>query len=480
MVWLFFKLKEMGDCIEDLIDCDNKTIFWEQLFRLLVTEDTNDKPAIRVCTDGGGGGAVTLPIGNFVFVNPLGNDLTGVREDFHLPFQTLSSALNTAVSGDTIYVYGGTYNEANPLYKAGVNWHFIGQPILNLSAPVVWTDAPAGLSQDFINISGDAVVNHIGLGAVVDVTKTDTVVNINFKSVTSLAYATLRLSNGSGVINVSEKIECTLINHTIYLDGNSSYTINAEEVFNSASSGITSCVYVKNNANVYTGLTIINARLIQCDGLFSAVRLDYGGNTGKVKINVSDKIVWTNLLGGTYPQTNNTVINMGGNLVVNGDIDGGNGLAINMSTATYDKSVEHNGDAYNNGNLPLIGFGDFDIAFWLSNKATTKLNGSYTSSNDKVVTHKGTTSKIIINGEILSTYGGGGNNYGLYLESDANVTLLDNVKIVSDNSGTPFGIGAGGLRDIKIVHNVSSNVNTDANITNLITGTNYIFDTDIE
>ena len=67
------------------------------------------------------------------------------------------------------------------------------------------------------------------------------------------------------------------------------------------------------------------------------------------------------------------------------------------------------------------------------------------------------------------------------MESDANVTLLNNVKIVSDLAATnPFGIGAAAARDIKIVHNVSSNVDTDANITNLITGTTYVYDTDIE
>ena len=47
-------------------------------------------------------------------------------------------------------------------------------------------------------------------------------------------------------------------------------------------------------------------------------------------------------------------------------------------------------------------------------------------------------------------------------------------------AATPNGIGAGAARDIKIIHGVSSNAGPDGNITNLITGTTYVVDTDIE
>ena len=92
----------MPDCIDPFIDCeqDKKPINWEQLFRLLVTIDTNSNPALRTCGQGGGGGGLTsLPLGNFVFVNPLGNDATGLRERFDLPFLTLNAAKIAAQAG---------------------------------------------------------------------------------------------------------------------------------------------------------------------------------------------------------------------------------------------------------------------------------------------------------------------------------------------------------------------------------------------
>jgi len=467
-------------CETDFIDCNNDELGWEQLFRLLIAELPSGQPAVRVCDSGGGGGATALPIGNFVFVNPLGNDGTGAREDFHLPFLTLNGAKNSALAGDTIFVYGGTYNEANTLHKGGVKWHFIGQPVLNLSAPIVWTDSGA-FGQQFIEIEGNAIVNHIGLGSVLDVVNTNTVVNVTFKSVTSLAYASLRLQNGSGIININGRIECTLTNHTIYLDGNASFTINAEEIFNSATSGITSCIYVKNNANIFTGLTVINSRLVQCDALFSAIRLDYGANTGTVVVNVSDKVHWTNLLGGTYPQTNNAVIVMGGNLEVNGNIDGGNGHAIQMSTATHDKSLTHNGNATNNGNLPLVGHGQFDIAFWLSNKATIKLNGIYSSSNPDTVTHGGTTSKLTVDGRVENSSTDVGTTTGVILENSAGTTIFESCVIVMDlGAGTPECVGSLVASNIKIFHSLGSNANANVNITNQITGTSLIVDTDFE
>ena len=106
----FFIKQNTMPCEDDYIECDNKQLGMNQLLNLLLTTLASGDPAIRVCDAGGTPGTVALPVGNFVFVNPLGNDGTGVREDFHLPFLTLNAAKNAAIAGDTIYVYGGTYN----------------------------------------------------------------------------------------------------------------------------------------------------------------------------------------------------------------------------------------------------------------------------------------------------------------------------------------------------------------------------------
>jgi len=66
----------MADCTEDYIDCDNKQINLEQLIRMLVSQDANLLPALRVCGDSGGGGgglnlAGTLSLGNLTGSNDI-------------------------------------------------------------------------------------------------------------------------------------------------------------------------------------------------------------------------------------------------------------------------------------------------------------------------------------------------------------------------------------------------------------------------
>src|SRR5687767_2985172 len=66
-----------------------------------------------------------VPSGNLVWVDPInGNDDIAVRGRMTVPFKTLTKAKTAAVSGDTIMVLPGTYNEKN-LLKHNVNWFFL-------------------------------------------------------------------------------------------------------------------------------------------------------------------------------------------------------------------------------------------------------------------------------------------------------------------------------------------------------------------
>lgn len=84
-------------------------------------------------------GVITdVPTGNLLWVDPInGNDDLAARGRMTVPFKTLTKAKNAAVSGDTIIVLPGTYNEKN-LLKNGVNWHFLS------GAKVAYTGASAG------------------------------------------------------------------------------------------------------------------------------------------------------------------------------------------------------------------------------------------------------------------------------------------------------------------------------------------------
>ncbi|MGK3945876.1 hypothetical protein ABK046_46965, partial [Streptomyces caeruleatus] len=56
-------------------------------------------------------GAETL-IGNSLFVSKSGNNATAVRGDLVNHYLTIASALAAAQSGDTVFVFPGTYTES--------------------------------------------------------------------------------------------------------------------------------------------------------------------------------------------------------------------------------------------------------------------------------------------------------------------------------------------------------------------------------
>lgn len=84
---------------------------------------------LTVSGDVSANGLALVTITNSVFVTKLGNDSTGARARLDRSFLTLGAAKTNANSGDTIFVFPGTYNE-NDLLKNGVNWHFFNGAIV--------------------------------------------------------------------------------------------------------------------------------------------------------------------------------------------------------------------------------------------------------------------------------------------------------------------------------------------------------------
>src|SRR3954470_18561738 len=104
-----------------------------------VTMDTSKKTLVAHDGATAGGNPLALEstqagkTGNLVWVDAVnGNDGTGQRGKLQFPFLTLGAAKTAAVSGDTVVVLPGSYNEKN-LAKNGVNWHFVNGAGVNYS-----------------------------------------------------------------------------------------------------------------------------------------------------------------------------------------------------------------------------------------------------------------------------------------------------------------------------------------------------------
>jgi hypothetical protein len=433
---------------------------------------------------GGGAGALTsLPVGNFVFVNPLGDDLTGTREDQSKPFATLGAAKNAAFSGDTVYVFGGTYSVVNTLHKDGVKWHFIGRPTLNCFVSRVWQDNNI---QTSIEISGDAIINQQAFGNVLRVENDNTTVNASFHKVTGLGTHVIHLFGGSGIINIETTLEVTVVNRACQLEGNASYTFYIDEIIcNAPFGGINSCITAHNDpVDIYIGYCIFNVRIITKSAAHptAAVHLEYGNNTGTVVVNVSDKIQCFSS-DNTFLPNRTCVMVAGGNLIINGNIEGNFHPAITLSGGLV-KNCIHNGNAINNGTRELIGQGASG-GFWANNNGTLKLNGIYESSNPVTIqAGDGGNNKLTIGGKIINTSTDVGITSGVKIDNNMTPVIFYNTVIIMDlAAGTPECISSQDLitpKDIKILHSLGSNANASASINNLIPANNLVVDTNYE
>ena len=88
---------------------------------------------------GGSSGSITTT--NVVRVDKGGNDLTGQRNNFALPFQTIQAAVNAAVIGDVVLVGPGLFNE-----------QVIVPPTKGLSI------IGSGYTETFLNFPGQALI----------------------------------------------------------------------------------------------------------------------------------------------------------------------------------------------------------------------------------------------------------------------------------------------------------------------------------
>ena len=161
--------------------------------------------------------------GNTVFVDKIyGDDLTGTRERFDLPFLTINAALTVAVSGDTVYVRSGNYT-GNIVLKNGVNLYF--ERVLVTGQ---LTDNAVGVS---CNILGNLSLVFAGNNPI-SITGIDSDVSIQMDTIQSTGNG-IRVEPGIGnsctFSLVARRIVGQQVNYFITCDGISKIFIDIKE-----------------------------------------------------------------------------------------------------------------------------------------------------------------------------------------------------------------------------------------------------------
>ncbi len=115
-------------------------------------------------------GFTTAPnLSKILFVDPSGNDSTGTKGNMNLPYLTLEAAKSASTSGDTIYVFPGTYTvtttDTDGLAKDGIAYYFSPKTIINKA-----TLGPIFYANGFVNgfnVYGYGNFNKTGLNGAI-------------------------------------------------------------------------------------------------------------------------------------------------------------------------------------------------------------------------------------------------------------------------------------------------------------------------
>jgi hypothetical protein len=131
-----------------------------------------------VVTNGADGANANSNYNNTVFVDAsFGNDLTGTRERFDLPFLTISAAMTAAGIGDTVYIRTGSYTDTIVL-RNGINVYADNGAILT-----------GAITDNGLTVSC-AVRGHLQIGSsnpnIIDITGTNSNVSIECEEISTI------------------------------------------------------------------------------------------------------------------------------------------------------------------------------------------------------------------------------------------------------------------------------------------------------
>jgi len=446
--------------------------------------------------------ATALPIdvtiiGNSLFVSAQGKTVAdgAVRESLTNHFSLLSEAVTAAQSGDTIYVYGGTYTNTGNLYKNGVTIHCSGKPTI-AAGTTMFSDGGVAGTFRFI---GDAIIQN-GSSAVCLFTGVGNIVDLEFEKVTTTASTPFIFKDVVGKLTVQDTVTITNIGNAFTFRGDvTDFTLNIGKLLNHIGSNQTSnfgTIYIDQSnsgaAANFVGNVIVNCpKITRNGGKAGLIRL--GNNdatytlTGSLIIN-SEYIYYTTSV---VDQEKAAVVSLanasvsGFELVINGNlyVDNSKGVIIGIKdgiTFTHKNgkivSTSTNVDHALVTNFHPSGYG-INIKF--------NLLGEYINNGQvrDVIRVDGGTGNIV-NLDGVKVY----NNYDTLAVTQTGIRIistvdlrLNNTKIYAPSAvGTPVSIQTDAPTNIKIFQGqASSNIAASVDITNSITGTSLIVDTDI-
>lgn len=429
-------------------------------------------------------GNIGANFGNTYFVAPEGDDPTGVRGDILNPFQTISGARNKAVSEITggtitgttlIYVFPGTYTDEEMQYENG-NFYF--SPGARVEG-VVRSNSGGTTTAMFVigatplhNPSYTAnTCNVFGDGDFYLPESEDGDWNGSIFSITASGSGyfechefVVQQGVGIGVLDYGQAtfrgafLGVEESGYVATVRDYSDTVFDFQRIYNNTVGW--PFLIRHGNESGFFGSCVINSGRIDAPSGWQAV--------STLRMRPDSRLIMNCPI---IQSVDNYVLNIqqgtGGVVDINGNLYGNKALISNSNT----------GGVLNiNGNIETV-----STAFEMNAGNNIDYRVNY---NGDIKILSGTTQAIALNDGTLRLNGsienqdisGSGTTYNGVSITGVGKLIVDTCKIITDNEC----ITASSAKDIKVIHSLASNQNVNSNITNLITGSNIIIDSEVE
>lgn len=199
---------------------------------------------------------IPLLTGKVVWVDSVhGNDSTGVRERFDLPFLTIFAAVTAALSGDVVYVRPGSYSEANNIGKNGVSVYTPAGVTVNFSGFLINNPGTFSIlgQGDFVGAVSSRFINLTAASNNISVQCRDLITTAGGGT------SVFQLNSGSNTVKLRVRnISCDIASNAIFVFGNSwaiaanTLDVWADESISNTSGTALGVIQVRGSAPSYT------------------------------------------------------------------------------------------------------------------------------------------------------------------------------------------------------------------------------------
>ena len=417
----------------------------------------------------GPAGPNQLLIENTILVSKNGNNSTGTRNDWAKPFLTIAAANSVAQAGDLVIVYPGTYNEGD-VAKSNVNYYFYKGAVVSSGIAACISDSVGQAKNIFIYGEGDFIsTSNRGLFT----QNQDTNIIFRFNHIEGFDGI---LVGNANYINIKGSSAKALTQYTVSIRGNSSGVVDIDFYDGSVSSNKGQTILIRNASLDSTPreLFVKGKRLVSnCEFLQGAITTE---NCDYLTTYVSIDSI--NHVTSSDSFTTSAIWHQSGRLKVTGAVRSTNNFGVILGNNGGDTILLLDNCQVSSNNSALsAATATANIYAEVINSELNKTSAMTTPTVSLGATAGPVEVSLIGTGvRNLSTDSAA---HGIEI-TDANpVVRIRDVKI-DIASATADSVSSPVARTIFIESILTTNKAMDANVTNGVTGSSVIVDTDIK